>query len=308
MKTRDAISDFLMAAKADGLSAATVKWYTSLLKAWADSSAAGELSAVAVGDLRAYIIGLRERQQRFIDAPQKPVQEGGLSSATLAAHITALHSFWAWAAIEYDMPNPMRNIKRSKPIKSVPKAINPADFVKLFHATGDDDAGIRDRALLVFLADTGCRLGGLLGLQSERLLIDDKKAIVHEKGNTSRIVVYTNSTARFLHQWLTVRESHTSFVFVSMRTGAGLTESGVNQLLQRLKQRAGVLGRVNPHSFRHNFAREYLRNGGDLVTLARLLGHKNVNTTADCYALFTPDELGELHEKYSPLNGLGLIV
>jgi site-specific recombinase XerD len=304
MKTIDAISEFLKAAQADGLSPATVKWYTSLLKAWADQSPAAELSAVVVGDLRAYIIALRERPDRYVDALQKPVQAGGLSAATVAGHITALHAFWAWAAREYDIPNPMKNIKRPRRQQPQPKAISPADFVKLFNATGDDEAGVRDRALLVFLADTGCRLGGLLGLQVERLMLDDRKAIVHEKGNTSRLVVFTTYTARLLVKWLTIRQSHTAFVFVSMHTGEKLTQSGVNQLLKRLKQRAGVRGRVNPHSFRHNFAREYLRNGGDVVTLAKLLGHKNVNTTAQYYAVFSPDELRELHEKYSPLNGL----
>jgi len=67
-----------------------------------------------------------------------------------------------------------------------------------------------------------------------------------------------------------------------------------------------VSGRCNPHSFRHNFAREYLRNGGDLATLAKLLGHSNISTTASYYAVFASDELAQFHERYSPLKSLKL--
>jgi integrase/recombinase XerD len=119
------------------------------------------------------------------------------------------------------------------------------------------------------------------------------------------MVVYTTYTQQALQKWLGLHGSLSPYIFISMENDQEpLTESGLNQLLIRLKKRANVEGRVNPHSFRHNFAREYLRNGGDLVTLARLLGHKDIKTTADYYAIFAPDELAELHEKFSPLKGL----
>jgi len=107
-----------------------------------------------------------------------------------------------------------------------------------------------------------------------------------------------------LRAWLLVRPGGSDALFVNLSTGQALTESGVSQVLKRLKRRAGVRGRVNPHAFRHGFAREYLKNGGDLATLAKLLGHKDINTTTDFYAVFSEDELAELHEKFSPLRAL----
>ena len=303
MNLNHAVDDFLKAAQADGLSAATCKWYRSLLKAWADQSAAADLSALTTNDLRAYIITLRERQERYVDAPQKPLQHGRLSPATVAGHVTALHTFWAWAAREYDVPNPMRNVKRPRRQQPEPKAISAADFVRLFNATGDEIAGVRNRALLAFLADTGVRMGGLVGLSVADVDLKRRRAVVREKGNKTRPVVFTAITARFLLAWLSVRQSPSDKLFTAV-VGAqdALTASGVEQILKRLKQKANVRGRVNPHAFRHAFAREYLRAGGDVVTLARLLGHSDVNTTAAYYAVFTQDELAELHEKYSPLK------
>jgi integrase/recombinase XerD len=73
-------------------------------------------------------------------------------------------------------------------------------------------------------------------------------------------------------------------------------------LLQRVGKRAGVTGRINAHSFRHAFARNFLRNGGNLAVLGRLLGHSPGSpVTARFYAVFDDRELQGFHDQYSPL-------
>ena len=72
-------------------------------------------------------------------------------------------------------------------------------------------------------------------------------------------------------------------------------------MLRKLKVKAGVTGRVNPHSFRHGFAREYLRSGGNLSTLSKLMGHEDVTVTASFYGVFAEDELGAEHRAHSSL-------
>ena len=61
---------------------------------------------------------------------------------------------------------------------------------------------------------------------------------------------------------------------------------------------------MNPHSFRHAFAREYLLRGGDLASLSRLMGHASVEVTASFYAVFLVSELQEKHAKFSPIAGM----
>lgn len=76
-------------------------------------------------------------------------------------------------------------------------------------------------------------------------------------------------------------------------------------MLERVGKRAGVKGRVNAHSFRHAFARSFLRNGGNLAALGRLLGHAPGSpVTARYYAVWDDRELQEYHERYSPLAHL----
>ena len=78
-----------------------------------------------------------------------------------------------------------------------------------------------------------------------------------------------------------------------------MTVSGVNQLLKRLKRRAGLPSRANPHSFRHGFAKDYLMEGGDLASLADLMGHESVETTKSFYATFEQDDLKRKHDQFS---------
>lgn len=303
MNIQTAKSDFLLACRADGLRPATVTWYTSILRPMVEHFAGFALEDITTKDLRLYIVALQERETRYTEALQKPEQRGGLSRDSIASHVTALHRFWNWCSTEYKIDNPMRNIRRPKRAPKAPKAINPKDLVKLFEATGENEAGSRDRALLAFLADTGARLGGMRSLTIDRLYLEDCKAYLIEKGQKSRLVVYTPMTAALIGAWLGIKPDG-EHVFCHASEGTQLTNSGVNEVLKRLKRRAGVRGRVNPHSFRHNFARQYILNGGNIVFLSQLMGHADINTTIAYYAIFQPDELAEVHKDYSPMRNL----
>lgn len=298
-----ACEDFLLASHADGLKEATIKWYRSLLNKLCRVIGHVPINKVTATKLRQYIKSLYDQKQKYVNADQRPVVDESLSEETVRSHIRALHRVWNWFTVEYDLEqNPMTNIKRPARIEPKVKAISDEDSVKLFDATSDDIYGIRDRAILAFLADTGCRSGGILSLELERLNLEEKYAIVYEKYDKKRKVFFTKATKLLLQQWLLVRPKHTNSVFVSMNTGEALTNSGLNQVLRRLKKRAGVTGHTYPHSFRHAFARSYLKNGGDLATLSRLLGHGDISVTSDYYAIFDDDELSDAHSKHSPID------
>lgn len=77
-------------------------------------------------------------------------------------------------------------------------------------------------------------------------------------------------------------------------------------LFKRLARRAGVRGKFNPHGWRHAFSVEFLKNGGNIAFLARILGHDSVDTTIRHYAMFMVEEVQAAHEQYSPLSHLNL--
>lgn len=308
MKIEAAVESFLLACAADGLRPASVRWYQYTVGTFAQHFKDSELSAFTTDLIRKYIVSLRQRDNRY--GAQRPKADGGLTEDTVAAHIRALKRFWAWSTTEYQLAvNPMNNIRRPPRRNPDPKAISPDDIRALFAATTQDAMGARDRAIIAFLMDTGCRAQGVVELTLERLELQECRAFVIEKGSRKRAVFFTPYTAELLATWLTHRAEkitgRTVFYSVSNKHyGLPLKPQGLFQLLKRLKRKAGVKGKVNPHSFRHSFAREYIRNGGDLSTLSRLMGHSNSLVTSWYYAVFSADELAAAHAKYSPGNQL----
>jgi integrase/recombinase XerD len=86
--------------------------------------------------------------------------------------------------------------------------------------------------------------------------------------------------------------------FLSESTGKRLTLWGVNQAMQRIEQRSGVQD-VTCHAFRRTFAIEFLRGGGNIYVLAKLMGHSGIDVLKR-YLAITQDDLQAAHQKYSP--------
>lgn len=292
MPTLDsAFNDFILALRADGLSRSTIEWYRWTVGAFiaAHDGETHLVSDVTSHDCRVYIVGIRGQ---------------GYAEDTVSAHIRGLHRFWKWAANEYSVADPMRTIRYPQPRQPQPKAADMADILAMFAHAGEGAYGVRNRAILAFLLDTGCRAAGLVRLRAVDLDLGDRRAIITEKGSKTRAVTFTEVTAELLRQWFEIREKEVKEVFYNLDTLEPLTRNGLYQALRRMARRAGIKGRFNPHSFRHAFAREYIKAGGDIVTLSMLMGHRETSTTARHYLIFSNREVIEAHEKYSPARRL----
>lgn len=86
-------------------------------------------------------------------------------------------------------------------------------------------------------------------------------------------------------------------------TDQPLTRSGLWQLLSEMGKRAGIRGRCSPHTLRHTFAVEFLRNGGNTFALQQLLGHTDLKMTQRYVALAQAD-LENQHRMASPMDRL----
>lgn len=300
----DAFKKFLLIKTASMRSDETIKWYKSIVGAMvAEIGHECDVTNISEDVVLQYVASLRNRDTRYQSGKQKPMQEGGLSSDSISSHIRALKAFWSWAEKRYKVQNPMEGIKLPKQPPRKPKAIDPSDFVKLFNAISDETCICpqRDRALLALLADSGARRAGITSLTTK---IDTIRRIatVTEKGMKQREISWTYFTSQLLDKWLAVRPAtDNNALFVSVLDGLPLQPGGINQMLSRLKIKAGVTGRTNPHSYRHGFAIQYLLSGGDLATLSQILGHESSDITATFYAIFTQQELSRLQDEHSPL-------
>lgn len=309
MKLTDAIKLLCDATSSEGRSPRTVEGYRTNLAYLVDHLGDREIDTVMLADLRGYAAALRARGERYTGHGYAPTKAGALSAFSVASYIRAVKRLFNWLFDEGLLDaNPAARLKNPVPSRRAPKAASMDDLRSILVATaGDDPVKRRDRALVLFLIDTGCRAGGVCGLTLEDIDLDQRTARVTEKGERTRDLPLSPATVAAIAAWLEVRPAGSQWVWLTLgkRTKrVQLDEDGLGEVLRRLKKVAGITGPVNPHSFRHAFAREWLRNGGDLATLAGMLGHADPAVTARFYAVFTDFELGEFHERFSPLTKL----
>ncbi len=285
MNLTEAVEAFL-AAQAGEVAVSTRRWYGRRLSVFCEFVGPKALGDVTVGSIRAFRAYLvdRELSVHYVHGCQR-----------------ALRRLFAWLVDEGFVT---RNVARDVPLvrlpPQAPKALSDDDLERLLARMPYED--VRDRAIILLLADTGCRVGGLCSLTLESLDLPNRCATVVEKGRRGRRIYFTEFTAETIALYLAVRPAGEVETLFLSRSGSALTTNGVRLMLERVGKRAGVKGRCNAHSFRHAFARSFLRNGGNLAALGRLLGHAPGSAvTARYYAVWDDRELQEYHERFSPL-------
>ncbi|MBZ0284476.1 MAG: site-specific integrase, partial [Anaerolineae bacterium] len=174
----------------------------------------------------------------------------------------------------------------------------------MFAATRDNEYGVRDRAIIAWLLDTGARAGGTVTVRVSDLDFARRRAFITEKGGKTRTVKFTEFTERLLKAWMEIRQPEVKTLFYNLQELEPLTTHGLRQILKRLRRRAKISERIYTHMFRHGFAQNFLTNGGNLATLFRLMGHADPATTVWYYTVFTEDELSHLHDEFSPVKQL----
>ena len=206
MKLEEAVEEFLLSCCADGLSPRTVEWHRSHLKRLV-SYLDKDVAAISTHDIRDFVAHLRNRSRRYIGHPTHPPIEGGLSIATIHGCIRSLKRFFNWLEKEGIIPaNPAARLRLPKLPDRVPKGISPSDFRKLLACcNGNKVQELRDRAIVLFLADTGCRAGEVCSLKVEDLNLDEGIALVRGKGRKERMVAMSQMTCEALKAYLAVR-------------------------------------------------------------------------------------------------------
>lgn len=154
----------------------------------------------------------------------------------------------------------------------------------LHYYQGRNFLNIRNRTMIALFFDTGMRLTEVMTLRPEQIREDS--IIVHGKGNKERLVPVSAYLAKALMQYQMVREAYFEaklperYLFVS-KNGRKLTQEAITKVLKKAAADVGVNCnvRVSPHTCLHTFAHLQLKNGLDLYSLSRLMGHESVAIT-----------------------------
>jgi site-specific recombinase XerD len=152
--------------------------------------------------------------------------------------------------------------------------------------------------MLETLANTGLRVGELAKLTLADVEITERKGLVtvrSGKGGKFRQVPLNADARRAISAYLQVRpQSIETRLFLGQREGP-LTPSGVWRVVKKYGERAGLS--ISPHTLRHTFGTRLVRGKGvDLVTVAAMMGHESLDTTA-LYTQPTAEDMADAVEK-----------
>jgi site-specific recombinase XerD len=218
---------------------------------------------------------------------------GVRSTYTVKGYIEVIKNFLSWAEQEELVDEKVRKrVPNPKVEQKVIRILSREQFALLLAASDLEPSRmlqLRDRALLCVLLATGIRASELCGLRLCDLDMGADFIRVRGKGKKQREIGPMGQTClKHLRRYLRGTEVEGSGnpeapVFVSRRTGAALTPDGIDQLIKRLRDHAGdefFAGiRVSAHTFRHTFAVNFLKQGGNIKQLQLLLGHTSLAVT-----------------------------
>jgi len=167
----------------------------------------------------------------------------------------------------------------------------------------------RDRAIILTLLSTGMRVSELCRITLENINFVEQSIKVAGKGrgrdSKERLVYIGRRATRAITRYLAPRlkdqrPAEPLFYVGPDDERRPFSRDVLRRLLKRIGDRAGV-AHVYPHRFRHTFAVNYLRNGGDVLTLQALLGHESLDMVR-LYVKLAAQDCANVHRSADPVD------
>ena len=272
----DMLECFLQAMDVQGRSQKTIKHYKLLLGKLMDFT---KVSAqrINVYHLRNYISKKKEE---------------GLKDSTLEHFRSVFSAYFGWLHREGLIDkNPVVNLGTIKVAQKVKDVFSDIDMEKMRQGC----KRLVDKAIICFLASTGCRVAELVGLDISAVDLENMECIVHGKGNKDRTVYMDAVTAMYVRNYLAMRHDDNDALFVN-KFGDRFETGGIRDMLKRLEIYSGVK-KIHPHKFRRTLATNLHKRGMPIQSIAAILGHSKIETTMK-YIAITKDDTKLKYRQY----------
>lgn len=286
---------FLIDRKAQGLSKGTIHFYKVKLKLFAefcDAQVISRIPQITPNLLRAYLLHL---------------EKSGHNQGGRHACYRAVKTFLYWWEDEVEpegWKNPIRKVKAPKLVNKPIDAIPMDDIRALLDTCDRNFTGVRDKAIILTLLDTGARAQELLDMSvSDVNSVRGEVNIRQGKGGKYRTVFLGKTSRKALRKYLHRRNTNIESLWITVNSEP-LSYWGLRQIMRR---RAKISGVPSPgiHDFRRAFALECLRNGMDVYSLQKLMGHADLQVLRR-YLAQTKEDIADAHRRGSPVDNSGL--
>ena len=278
----------------------TLESYTRSLRLFSDLAGINTPQDINKGLVRVYKSELHLYRTRA---------GGELSIRSKNHYLTVLRAFLRYLVQEEELDvYPPDRITRFKEQERQVKVLFSEELERLLEAPDTNTrSGKRDKAMLELFFSTGLRLAELRGLNTKDLNFKTREISVRGKRGKIRVVFLSDAAADALQAYMESRIDDLTPLFIrnperaAMAAPPGenfrLSRISIYNCVKKCALKAGIVSDPSPHTLRHSFATDLLRNGADLRSVQEMLGHKDLSTT-QIYTHVTNPQLKEVHKKF----------
>ena len=283
-------------------------WWLDIERGWGVAAGERHIEEVnrdLIGDFLLYC-ATPNSEGRF--GSNRPSARRAARPATVHRYYRELRAFLNYCVEAGDLTlSPLRRGDAPRLPEDQVQPLSDKQMSDLLDALMSSRTSLRDRAILLVLLDTGLRVSELCSLKVSDIDLEEIRVV--GKGGKARSVFLQTEARRAVRDYLRARKTTrpNDPLFTAARghdTHQALTPSGVRQAIKLAGERAGIRGvRVSPHTLRHTFAVNFVRNGGNQFALRLLLGHASWRMVQNYVNLANAD-LAESHRRASPVERL----
>lgn len=224
----------------------------------------------------------------------------GLSASSLSIYYRSLKTFFRFCVqSEFLLSDPTDKIPHPRPREKMLEVLSIEDMLKILQTISRHREAKRDKAIFLLMLDTAIRPGELCSIRLKD--VNFSSSLIKVQGKTGgRILPFLPETKKALLTYLKFRRPGGEAFFVSYY-GQPLNPDSLRKLFRRLTKETGI--KIYPYLLRHTSATFYIRNGADLESVRKLLGHTTYSTTKRYLSLNIRD-LARIQDSFSPVRGL----
>lgn len=214
------------------------------------------------------------------------LRDVGICARSQARIISGLKSFYKYLVLEdYLQTSPCELLESPKIGLKIPEVLTTEEIdamlIQIDHSKPD---GHRNEAMIEMLYSCGLRVSELVNMQLADLYLEESFIRVTGKGNKQRLVPLSESAIHairnyFLDRNQVIPKKESENVLFLNRFGGKLSRIMIFYIIKDLAQKAGVMKKISPHTFRHSFATHLLEGGANLRAIQQMLGHERITTT-----------------------------